>query len=426
MVAVVAQKLRKTYDRNDDAVASIFIGPNMPWNETSRVEVLLSVLRQLHGRDANATPLVPGMPPSIEQTSQPNATTPPIENIHEELKVQLKRLNRAFLLVDGIDRCGWFTNTSLEFDIQRLQRLGLKVLLTSRTLAFEQEDWENEDNDCDSCGDDASQVYWSCESGLHPQAYIICQDCHVKLKSCPYPSCRSMDSYIQPYDKRRIEMDEIVDGKLRDYVTWNLENEHGNLGFGNDLTPKPPLSMLGARIRDSRRPNASLWLQNEILKLSGGNLSGGNPSLARLGLDIANETILAVDNIDASPGQLPVAVTSLFEAGIRGIQEQGSPNAEIGLKALALWKLGYNTEEILLKKLEAASIPADQCTMERVLHATRGFLQQKLLNADRRIIKEYTTSFHIHVWGGYSDIINSVVEKLLAGSIRKNSFNRIG
>lgn len=238
-----------------------------------------------------------------------------------------------------------------------------------------------------------------------------------------------MNSYVQPYDKRRIEIDEAIQEKLRDYITWELENEHGDLGFEKDSGLKPPLSMLGAKIRDSRRDNASLWLLNEILVLAGGNLSGGNPSLARLGLHIANETILAVDDIDASRGELPVAVTSMFEAGVRGIQEQGAPNAELGLRALALWKLGYNTEEMLLKGLADASIPTDQCNMRRVLHATRGLLQQKLLNADRRFINEYTASFGVYVSDGYSEIINREareLESLLASHESKIGFERIG
>lgn len=194
MVAIVAQKLRETYDCNDDAVASIFISPCMQWNETSRAEVLLSVLRQLKGNAAKygegATPLVPCMPPLIEQIRQQNPTTPLIEVIHQELEVQLKRLKHAFLLVDGIDWCGRFSDTSLEFDIQRLQELGLKVFLTSRTLAFDEEDWENGGFLCDNCSNDDHnplQVYWICKSESHPQDYILCQSCHVKLKSCPYP-----------------------------------------------------------------------------------------------------------------------------------------------------------------------------------------------------------------------------------------------
>jgi hypothetical protein len=200
-------------------------------------------------------------------------------------------------------------------------------------------------------------------------------------------------------------MYEALAGTIKDYVTWDLENEHGDLHLEDNATEKPPLSMLGAKLRGSRRPKAAQWFRNQIV-----DQADRNPALARLRLDGAHENMSAIDDIEALPGELPVTLTALFEAGIRGIQNQAAPDAELGLKALAFWGSEYDSEEFLLGVLAATGIPEDQCTIERVLHATRGFLSP-VLEGDRHIM-EYSFSFGRYVKGGYSEIVNSVVEKL--------------
>jgi hypothetical protein len=171
-------------------VASIFVNPCIQWNETSRALVLLSVLRQLATNTAKPREEdnhhVGDMATQVEQAIQ-NKTLMPTESIFKVLEERLKCLKRAFLLVDGADQCGWFSDSSFECDIERLQKLGLKVLLTSRTLAYNQEEWENAENSCDDCKRRPLRVYWRCESGLHQKAFILCQDCHDKARSCPDP-----------------------------------------------------------------------------------------------------------------------------------------------------------------------------------------------------------------------------------------------
>lgn len=163
----------------------------MKWDEISRADILLSVLRQLDADTAKPRKGddgldVDNLTVQLEQARHGSSHIP-TEEILENLKERLNCLKRAFLLVDGVDRCGWFSDTSFEFDILALQSLGLKVLLTSRTLAFNDEEWENATNSCDVCMRCPLRVYWRCESGLHEEPYILCQECHETSECCPDP-----------------------------------------------------------------------------------------------------------------------------------------------------------------------------------------------------------------------------------------------
>lgn len=199
-------------------------------------------------------------------------------------------------------------------------------------------------------------------------------------------------------------VDELA-GTMADYVSWDIENEHGDLDLGADIGLKPPLSMLGAKLKASRRPQAAQWLRNQIV-----DQADQNPAIARLRVDGAHENLSAIEDIDALPGQLPEALTAMFDASIARIKEQPQLDAELGLRALALWASEIDNQDDLLSELEATSIPESLCTIERVLHATGGFLY--VAQEVYKPIVPYSFSFGTYVRGGYSDIVNKTLEDL--------------
>lgn len=88
---------------------------------------------------------------------------------------------RAYLLLDGIDRCGATIRLLLELELSALQRLGMSILLTSRLAVF-----ENEEATCDHSSLPLSMrktldVYMQCESC---EETIICLPCMREGKTC--------------------------------------------------------------------------------------------------------------------------------------------------------------------------------------------------------------------------------------------------
>lgn len=107
-----------------------------------------------------------------------------IKLIREALDACIETLDRAFLVVDGIDRCS--PAVKLENELPRLRAKGLKVLTTSRIPSL-QIPWMQ--FYCDACPDTEQDVerfvYWLCQ---RPECLTdlttICVKCKEENKGC--------------------------------------------------------------------------------------------------------------------------------------------------------------------------------------------------------------------------------------------------
>lgn len=218
---------------------------------------------------------------------------------------------------------------------------------------------------------------------------------------------QASNSYIQPYTRRRIDMDEAVAGTLSNFVARELETEHGNLGLDSGATDLPPLSQFGLALLNSRRSHPAPWLRNHIA-----GLADRNVALARLRVDIVHENMEVIQEAEALPGGLPHALTVLFDAEIQGILAQSSQiDADLGIKTLAIWAAGADTEQYLLGQLEeVGGVGESACTIERVLHATRGLLMIAKLEA--RPVLPYSYTFATYVTGGYCSVVDDMRAEL--------------
>ncbi|KAI4600505.1 hypothetical protein KJ359_000860 [Pestalotiopsis sp. 9143b] len=227
---------------------------------------------------------------------------------------------------------------------------------------------------------------------------------------------QAKDSFVQPYTRRRIEMNEAVAGTLSNFIARELETEHGDLGLGSGAVDPPPLSQFGAALLNSRRPLPAEWLRDHIASLADHNVA-----LARLRVDIVHENMATIQDAEAMPGGLPSALIVLFDAEIRGVMGQSREDADLGIRALALWAEGAKTEQgeqelqELLDQLEATGLVEEgACTAERVLHATRGLLMVAKLES--RPIVAYSYTFRTYVTGGYCAVVDSMRAEL-AGQV---------
>ena len=90
---------------------------------------------------------------------------------------------RAYLLIDGFDRCGTTLRFLLESELDELQERGLKILLTSRLAVF-----ENNMSTCDHSplpdyDREALRVFLQCRTC---DEGVVCLACVSADKLCPY------------------------------------------------------------------------------------------------------------------------------------------------------------------------------------------------------------------------------------------------
>lgn len=86
---------------------------------------------------------------------------------------------------------------------------------------------------------------------------------------------------VHPYQYSLINLDKAARQKLKDYICWNLEKEHGDLGFSNADKSGIPLSRLGCQLRaQGGGSEAAHRIANRITEYAGANVA-----MARLRLD---------------------------------------------------------------------------------------------------------------------------------------------
>lgn len=149
LAALMACELRseEKYSSGNSAVASIFADemPIKDWHETHLEAVLTSILCQL----------------SHHHESHPRAECHDalqlgelgdkrISKLRDALSCRLQQLESAFLILDGVDQCGWSTACCLENIILGLhmQHPHFRALLTSRTLLLRSEVYGRCSNAC--------------------------------------------------------------------------------------------------------------------------------------------------------------------------------------------------------------------------------------------------------------------------------------
>lgn len=238
---------------------------------------------------------------------------------------------------------------------------------------------------------------------------------------------------VQPYDRVIIDMNEAFpDGMMGEFVAWDLEREHGNLGLASNNSNKPPLSSIGAALlasaSDTILPTPAQKMHQKIVMKAQGNMA-----LARLRLDILHES--APETVEAGDrlSDLPADVIAFFSTGIRMMeaqQQQGVSNmGSVGVRILVLTLaiLGDCPVETVAGLLEKAGYPIGSsslsplCITQRVLHATRGFL---LLRPSNKDLYRYNETFQTFVYDGDCEAVRRVcvaMLKELDGTARSES-----
>ncbi|KAK2027059.1 hypothetical protein LX32DRAFT_621504 [Colletotrichum zoysiae] len=335
--ALVMANLKDNFRGKGDAVACIFLRTDVSSSDASFVEdVLESVLHQLCAKHIRMAADEAGA--YVARYQQCFATGE--HGHHDDFRMKILRdalhscldlLDRAFLVIDGIDKCSPAVELLLENELLSLAAKGLKVILTSRirccrtsSVAF-----------CDYCPQESRKclgVYWICnackERGVGGKdSHVLCQSCKAKGITCK--NCGNLASFILPYNYVELDLS-FNQQSFERFIDRDLEIEHGDLGLYSTNEDKPPHSDLGRDLVMARNHDALTILRRRIAHQSGANIS-----LALLHLSNVHR-LRSVDSIlSPPPDVLPANIVAFFHAGMRRIGKQSRSQRDLGLKAIA-------------------------------------------------------------------------------------------
>lgn len=164
-------------------VVTVFIQPLAVWDSNTLKAIMHSILRQLsssrglrvhdHGQSYQELS-IDAIREQMHQAFTRRATGP-------------KTRHPVFLLIDGSDSSEMWFHERLELELSALQKLGIKILVTSRhNCALTTHFFYT--HRCDFCEsqelrDQRLEVYWQCEKC----EYEACHECHPRISGlCTY------------------------------------------------------------------------------------------------------------------------------------------------------------------------------------------------------------------------------------------------
>ena len=196
---------------------------------------------------------------------------------------------------------------------------------------------------------------------------------------------------------------------MRSFLTWSLEREHGDLGFGTlDNPSEPPLSSFGLAFRTINHNTTGLdWIQKIVRYVDGSIVQ------AKLALDRIHNSN-SPDAVDLDPKRLPANVQAHFNTAIKVIEQRSKDYNTLALKSIAaIGKEGETIQGLVLSRLANLLRERPHRTgpktfpprsPEDIVHAANGYL---------RLIpppfegEEYTiASFHRLFWVFANDEYN--------------------
>lgn len=207
---------------------------------------------------------------------------------------------------------------------------------------------------------------------------------------------------VHPYKYSLIDMNTALRSRMKEFICWNLENEHGDLGLGSSSEKSGiPLSKLGLELRERESSNTTRAIVDKIEQNAEGNVA-----MARLRLDILHG-LQDVDSIEERTGITPSDVTAIFNLAFNSTQHAAipPPQRKLALKAMAIvsqvdYYTGVSFETIhqvikLSESRPGVSDPGNGHSEDEVALATKGLLSFR--KARRSPLGAYSQAFHTYL-----------------------------
>ncbi|KAF1840464.1 tol protein [Cucurbitaria berberidis CBS 394.84] len=177
---------------------------------------------------------------------------------------------------------------------------------------------------------------------------------------------------------------------MKNFISWNLEREHGDLGLGSSAR-KPPLSPLGKSLISKTASKSVQIHANEVYDSAGEHIG-----LAKARLDLIHN-MNSLDGIETRRDQLPANIVTIFDFGLKRIEGQPPKQSDIALKAIAAASVHIKGVDIpeLRARLQNYGA-AETRSGEDILEATRGFLLGTIRD-DPQKLAAYHQSFFYYI-----------------------------
>jgi len=206
---------------------------------------------------------------------------------------------------------------------------------------------------------------------------------------------------------------------MREFVAWDLEKEHGDLGLASRNSRKPPLSVLGSILRHGRTNDATQELLEHIVGAAQGNIA-----IAKLNLDLIHQE-QTLETLETVHDRLPGNLIALFDAGMKQIEDQPDSQRELGLEAIAAASEvfdGVEFDALERRLLPDTSNPNSEGmplqVLKDVLRAAKGFL---VLKHTEGVVAAYNANFQSYVTEDYNQTLFWARGQLRREGIRRSS-----
>jgi hypothetical protein len=198
----------------------------------------------------------------------------------------------------------------------------------------------------------------------------------------------------------RIPQDAIIN-----YIKWDLEREHGDLGLGSSAR-KPPHSSLALSIRNDR-PFRAASIVKDVSDLSQNHIG-----MAKARLDLIHQEV-TVEAILQRRNQLPANIVAMFNSAMEDIHLKNSSRQNLGLKAIAA--AAQDSSGLPLPDLRGL---LEECTNmqirsgEEIVDATNGFLWASLWDVPQDIVPYQSDAFINYVREDYNERVFAAYQEL--------------
>ncbi|KAF2801732.1 uncharacterized protein BDZ99DRAFT_455882 [Mytilinidion resinicola] len=387
LCALVVQHLHARSENT--AVVSVFVKADVLSNEIVFLEdFLATVYHQIHAFGRVDYPSLELFEVYEDACQAGKRLAVRIELLRKALHARLSQAAPYFLILDGIDRCSAALRLLIERELQDLQLLGVRIMVSARLRAFE----KPLEATCDTDeNDEVLKLFLECQKC---DETVLCFPCKERGEVCPI--CKTAEYLNESYDIVNFGIGQIPNPSMRDFVAWDLEKEHGDFGLKSPCHDKPPLSSLGALILRNQDGNTPQTLLERILDQAEGNIG-----IAKLRLDNVHNA-QSLEDVESIGDRLPPNIVFQFDTAIRNIEAQPASQGDLGLRAIAAAAENNagvpaaNVERWLRPKL--SKFPPR--SVEDVLQAANGFLISA--NIEEENIRLYHTSFFMYVAQNYN------------------------
>ncbi|OAL56115.1 hypothetical protein IQ07DRAFT_498472 [Pyrenochaeta sp. DS3sAY3a] len=327
-----------------------------------------------------------------------------IETVAKALRLRIKGLAKTgdvVLVIDHLDQCSPALRELVQGQLDILQDNGLKMLVTSRLPKYEPAvvRW------CDYHPRKTPiQIFWRCSSCQREDICVDCKKDGILCKQCGFAGTWKAPVYYT------LTLDGISENVMAEYLKWDLEREHGDLGFMTLENPSdlPPLSTFGLAFRDTMHGTKRLEWIHKIARYIDGSIIQAKLALDRI------HSLPSPDAIDLMPKRIPRNVQAHFNTAIKTIEQQSVDGNSVALKAIAaVGRKGDAVQGLDLSRLasllqERPRRPRMKAmpprSPEDVLHAANGYLT---LIAPPYLGREYTiAACHRLFWMFVNDEYN--------------------